>query len=119
MRAKVACGTEIILPNTYAPIPTGVRCEIPEGYVGLLLARSSLGKRGLVLANGVGVIDSGFTGEITVPLFNVGKHDAILLDGERIAQLVIVPCMLPTFEQVESLGETERGDGGFGSTGAM
>lgn len=101
----------------FAVVPTGVRVSIPEGYFGLLAARSSLFGRGLLMANGVGIIDSGFTGEIKVPLFNVGNLPNIVMAGERIAQLVIVPCMLPKFEQVESLGDTERGEGGFGSTG--
>ncbi len=105
-----------IIPNWMRAIPTGVRCAIPEGYVGLLFARSSMAKRGLMMANGVGVIDPGYTGEITVPLFNATQWPNRVLDGERIAQLVVVPCMLPTFERVESLGDTERGEGGFGST---
>ena len=101
-----------------AMVRTGVRVQIPEGYVGLVFARSSLCKKGLLLANGVGVIDAGYTGEIKVPLRAMpGRQSFEIEDGERIAQLVIVPCMLPTFEQVESLGETERGNGGFGSTG--
>lgn len=101
----------------FAKVSTGVRVSIPEGYVGLLAARSSLCARGLLMANGVGVIDAGFTGEIKVPLYNAGNTPSNVLAGERIAQLVILPCMLPKFEQVESLGDTERSEGGFGSTG--
>lgn len=119
LRANLNGQLRPILPGTTHMIPTGVRCEIPEGYVGLVFARSSVAELGLMLANGVGVIDSGYTGEIMVPLVNVGRIESYVLRGERIAQLVIVPCMLPKFEQVESLGDTERGDGGFGSTGAM
>ena len=101
-----------------AMVRTGVRAQIPEGYVGLLFARSSLCKKGLLMANGVGVVDAGYTGEIMVPLRSMaGRPLGEIKDGERIAQLVIVPCMLPKFEQVESLGDTERGEGGFGSTG--
>lgn len=119
LRANLNGQRRLMLPNTVQMIPTGVRCEIPEGYVGLVFARSSMADRGLVMASGVGVIDSGYTGEIMVPLLNVGRMESDVLRGERIAQLVIVPCMLPKFEQVESLGDTERGEGGFGSTGAM
>lgn len=101
----------------FVTVPTGVRANIPEGYFGLLAARSSICKRGLLMANGVGVIDSGFTGEIKVPLFNAGNLPSIVMAGERIAQLVILPCELPAFRRVDELEETERGDGGFGSTG--
>ena len=100
----------------FVKVPTGVRVSIPEGCFGLLAARSSLCNRGLLMANGVGIIDSGFTGEIKVPLYNAGNTPTNVVAGERIAQLVIVPCELPKFKQVESLGDTERGEGGFGST---
>lgn len=101
----------------FAEVSTGVRVSIPEGCFGLLAARSWLCHRGLLMANGVGIIDSGFTGEIKVPLFNAGNTPSSVLAGERIAQLVIVPCELPTFRLVAKLEETERGEGGFGSTG--
>ena len=101
----------------FATVATGVRVSIPEGYFGLLAARSSLCYRGLLMANGVGIIDAGFTGEIKVPLFNAGCTPSSVLAGERIAQLVVIPCELPTFNLVDELEETERGEGGFGSTG--
>lgn len=101
----------------FAKVSTGVRVSIPKGCVGLLAARSSLCKRGLLMANGVGIIDAGFTGEIKVPLFNAGNTPSNVLAGERIAQLVILPCELPAFRLVDKLEETERGEGGFGSTG--
>lgn len=101
----------------FATVPTGVRVSIPEGCFGLLAARSSLCKRGLLMANGVGIIDAGFTGEIKVPLFNAGNTPSNVLAGERIAQLVVIPCELPTFKLVDELEDTERGDDGFGSTG--
>lgn len=101
----------------FVTVPTGVRASIPEGCFGLLAARSSLCKRGLLMANGVGIIDAGFTGEIKVPLFNAGNTPSNVLAGERIAQLVILPCELPAFRRVDELGDTERGEGGFGSTG--
>ena len=106
-----------IMPGEIKAVPTGVRVAIPEGYVGLLFARSSLCNFGVMLANGVGVIDSGYTGEIQVPLANVGSRTQRVAAGERIAQLIIVPCELPTFRRVEALEKTERGEGGFGSTG--
>lgn len=100
-----------------AIISTGVFIEIPEGYVGLLFARSSLGfKYSCTLANSVGVIDSDYRGEIKAKIVNHGKEAHTFTPGERFAQLVIVP--VPQIELVESeLSETERGEGGFGSTG--
>lgn len=100
-----------------AKVSTGVRVSIPEGHFGLLAARSSLCGRGLMMLNGVGIIDSGYTGEIRVPLANIGNRAQRIAAGERIAQLVVIPCELPTFRRVEALEETERGEGGFGSTG--
>lgn len=108
-----------IWPDRMVMVPTGMRVSIPEGYVGLLVARSGLCRKGLIMANGVGIIDSGYTGEIYVPLYNTCSIDRTVFQGERIAQLVILPCELPTFCRVDELGDTERGEGGFGSTGAM
>lgn len=108
---------EKFMPGEIKTVPTGVRVAIPKGYVGLLFARSSLCNLGAMLANGVGVIDSGYTGEIKVPLFNASPRVFELPASERIAQLIIVPCELPTFRRVEALEKTERGEGGFGSTG--
>ncbi|WP_294378437.1 dUTP diphosphatase [uncultured Slackia sp.] len=112
-----ACEYCSIGSRQFAMVPTGVRVSIPEGYFGLLAARSSLCMRGLLMANGVGIIDAGFTGEIKVPLFNAGCTPSSVLAGERIAQLVVIPCELPTFRMVDGLEDTERGEGGFGSTG--
>lgn len=100
-----------------AKVSTGVRVSIPEGCFGLLAARSSLCGRGLMMLNGVGIIDSGYTGEVQVPLANIGNRTQRVAAGERVAQLVIVPCELPTFRRVDKLEDTERGEGGFGSTG--
>lgn len=108
---------EIFMPGEIKTVPTGVRVSIPEGCFGLLAARSSLCKRGLLMANGVGIVDAGFTGEIKVPLFNAGNTPSNVLAGERIVQLVVIPCELPTFKLVDELEDTERGEGGFGSTG--
>ena len=107
-----------IEPGESKMIPTGIAVEIPEGYVGLLFGRSGLGcKLNLRPANCVGVIDSDYRGEIMVAMYNDSKVSRQVVDAERIAQLVIVPCLLLEMEEVEELGVTERGTGGFGSTG--
>ncbi len=99
-------------------IGTGIAMEIPRGYTGLVVARSSMGaKRDLAPANKVGVIDSDYRGEIRVVLHNHGQRVQQVAPGERIAQLLIVPVYTPGFSQVEELNETSRGAGGFGSTG--
>ena len=99
-------------------IPSGVSIAIPEGSVGLVFARSSLGtKRGLAPANKVGVIDSDYRGEIFVSLHNHSKVAATIAPNERIAQLAIVPVIQAAFSETDELPETVRGVGGFGSTG--
>ena len=99
-------------------IHTGLAIEIPEGYCGLIFARSGLAtKRGLAPANKVGVIDSDYRGEIMVSLYNHSAEAQIIADGERIAQLVITPFLKVEFSEVAELSDTERGAGGFGSTG--
>ena len=99
-------------------IPTGIAMEVPKGCAGLVYARSSLGaKRGLAPANKVGVIDSDYRGEISVVLHNHGKVEQTVAPGERIAQLVITPVLTPAYEEVDELTDTDRGTGGFGSTG--
>ncbi len=108
----------VILPGQTAPIPTGVALEVPKGCAGLVFARSSMGaKRDLAPANKVGVIDSDYRGEILVVLHNHGSQVRQVMPGERIAQLLIVPVLTPGFTQVEELSDTQRGTGGFGSTG--
>jgi dUTP pyrophosphatase len=129
------CATEdvTLLPGEYRMIGSGVSVAIPEGFVGLVVPRSGLGCKGLVMKNGVGVIDSGYRGEIGLSLFNNNPthvyrkfmHDYRQNDegiirvrkGDRVAQLLIVPVAQATFVQVDTLDETERGQGGFGSTG--
>jgi len=107
-----------LAPGDTAWIPTGVAMELPEGYAGLVYARSSLGtKRGLAPANKVGVIDSDYRGEIRVVLFNHSKQEQKIEPGERVAQLLITPVITPGFQVVDELVETERSDKGFGSTG--
>lgn len=100
-------------------VPTGIAIALPSAaYVALVFARSGLGiKKGIALSNGVGVIDSDYRGEIRVGLQNSGTEDYIVRPGDRIAQLAVVPVLQVELEQADSLDETERGTGGFGSTG--
>ena len=100
-------------------IPTGIAIALPDNNsVCYIYARSGLSiKNGIMLANSVGVIDSDYRGEIKVGLINLGKEDYILKKGDRIAQMVFAPILRAELEVVENLSETERGEGGFGSTG--
>ena len=99
-------------------IPTGLAMEIPSGCAGLIYARSSMGaKRGLAPANKVGVIDSDYRGQVMVALHNHGQQDQLVQPGERVAQLLITPVFTPGFCEVDDLTDTDRGAGGFGSTG--
>ncbi len=109
-----------IQPGGTAMLPTGLAFEIPEGYVGLIFARSSLGtKRGLAPANKVGVIDSDYRGEVKVCLHNHSSQPQVIEPDERVAQMVIVPFLPAQYEEAEELSDTVRGEGGFGSTGRM
>lgn len=115
-----ACMDEAVTigPGETYFVKTGIAMEIPEGYAGLVYARSGLAcKKGLAPANKVGVIDSDYRGEIMVALHNHSNVPVSVESGERIAQLVITPYITAVFNQVEELENTERGDGGFGSTG--
>lgn len=109
----------IIAPRQLVKIPTGIAIALPgPEYVALVYARSGLGIRhGVSLSNGVGVIDSDYRGELVVPLRNFGDKPYTVHPGERIAQLVIVPVALPRLEEAKELSSTQRGTGGFGSTG--
>lgn len=111
-------GAVVIAPGETAFIPTGLAMEIPKGYAGLAYARSGLAcKKDLAPANKVGVIDSDYRGEFMIALHNHGSETRIIEHGERIAQLVITPVLTPGFTEVSELSDTERGAGGFGSTG--
>ncbi len=115
-----ACMEEAVTiePGETFLVPTGVAMEIPEGYVGLIYARSGLAtKAGLAPANKVGVIDSDYRGEIMVALHNHSTKPAAVSSEERVAQIVIAPYVAAAFEEVDELGSTDRGAGGFGSTG--
>lgn len=107
-----------IEPGETVFVHTGLAMQIPDGLVGLIYARSGLAcKRGLAPANCVGVIDSDYRGEIMVALHNYSNVAAEIEPGERVAQLVIAPYIAAEFEEAENLDDTERGEGGFGSTG--
>jgi len=107
-----------ILPGEAALIHTGLSMAIPEGFAGLVFARSGLAvKQGLAPSNKVGVIDSDYRGEVMVSLFNHTKEPRIVEPFERIAQIVIMPYLKADWQITDELPETERGSGGFGSTG--
>jgi len=133
-----------LAPGETVTVGTGVAVEIPDGYVGLVFPRSGLGARGINLSNCVGVIDSGYRGEIKVPLHNNHHVDNVLVNmgedvfgaefplrvklkgesmtverGERVAQLVVVPVVQVECMQVDELSDSERGSGGFGSSGRV
>ena len=107
-----------IQPGSSEWVVTGVRVEIPHGHVGLQFPRSGLGcKHGICLANGTGVIDSGYRGEVRAKLLNLGTEPFTVNPGDRISQLVIVPYTKARFWTVNELGESDRGTDGYGSTG--
>lgn len=130
-----------LMPGEWKMVGSGVSVAIPKGFVGIVVPRSGLGCKGLVLKNGTGVIDANYRGEIKLPLFNsnptrvwrdsagpvpnVKIHELVLntkgtvriRKGDRVAQLLIMPVAKAQLVQVESLGMTERQDGGFGSSG--
>lgn len=109
----------IIASGETAFIKTGIALEVPEGYAGLVYARSGLScKHGLAPANKVGVIDADYRGEIMVALHNHSNETKFVENGDRIAQLVITPFLTANFIETDELNETVRGDGGFGSTGS-
>ena len=106
----------LIWPGMSVVFDTGVHIQIPEGYVGDVDAKSSLMEKNLLTA---GTIDCGYTGSIKVKLFNLGGGMVEILEGQKIAQLVIKSIITPDLEAVDELEDTERGEGGFGSTGAF
>lgn len=117
-----ACeGKDVVVePHQTVFVHTGIAIEIPDGLVGLVYARSGLAsKRSLAPANKVGVIDCDYRGEIIVSLHNHSNEAQTVADKERIAQLVIAPCYVADFEEVDDLSDSVRGQGGFGSTGKM
>mgnify|MGYP002530464615 CR=1 FL=1 len=111
----------VLQPGQRALLPTGLAIQLPgPQYVALVFARSSLGaKKGVALSNGVGVIDSDYRGEIQVGLANLSTESYTIQPGERVAQLMVVPVAQAAFEQAAELDDTQRGTGGFGSTGRV
>ena len=103
--AKAGCRT----------VDTGVHVEIPAGYVGMIKSKSGLNVKHGILSEGV--IDAGYTGSICVKLYNLGNEKVLIEKGQKISQLVILPIITPELELVDRLEDTERGNGGFGSTG--
>ena len=111
-------GELTIEPNQTVLVKTGIAIEVPVGYGAFIYARSGLAsKRGLAPANKVGVVDCDYRGEVMVALHNHSTSAKSILPGERIAQMVIAPYITAEFTEVESLSDTDRGEGGFGSTG--
>lgn len=112
--------SEICVPDGLATYGTGIAVEIPEGYVGLVFPRSSICNKHLQLSNSVGVIDSGYRGEVMAKfnLINDGSDTyEVYKIGERIAQLIVMPYPEVTFEEVDELSDSDRGTGGYGSSG--
>jgi dUTP pyrophosphatase len=104
-----------VVNDKYIEYGTGLAFEIPKGYVGLIFPRSSLSKKDLILANHVGVLDSGYRGELKFRFKKIGEE--VYEVGDKIGQLIIVPYPKVEFEEVSELSETIRGNGGFGSSG--
>jgi dUTP pyrophosphatase len=109
----------LVKPGQRVGVPTGIAIELPGPEVAaLVFARSGLAsKKGLALSNGVGVIDSDYRGEIVVLMVNLGQEEVTVRNGDRIAQMLLIPVCQASFIEAEELGITERGEGGFGSTG--
>src|SRR5947209_2816711 len=114
-----ACETLTLEPGERASVRTGIAVEIPDGQAGLVLPRSGLAARhGIALVNAPGLIDAGYRGEVRVLLLNTDRRDAFAItQGERIAQLVLVRLELPEIAEVQELALSDRGSGGFGSSG--
>ena len=113
--------TPVILdlyPGEERSVHTGIRVAIPKFHFGLLVPRSGLGRRGLMLTNTVGIIDSDYRGEIIVSVRNMSNVPLIIAEGDRFCQIIICPYLHVEPEVVDDLDDTDRGDGGFGSTGS-
>lgn len=116
----VAITAHTLAPLQRAAIPTGLAAEIPLGYEMQVRPKSSLAlHHGITLLNTPGTVDAGYRGEIKVILINLGPVAFDIIPGQRIAQIIIAPVIQAEFVETESLNESQRGDGGFGSTGKM
>ena len=112
------CGEIVLEAGARALVPTGLRLEIPQGYEVQLRPRSGLAlKHGITLPNSPGTIDADYRGPLGVIVMNAGQERFVVKHGERIAQMIVAPVVQARFELVENLSDTERGVGGFGSTG--
>ncbi len=117
VRAWLPQGEMRLPADGRALVPTGMKIAVPEGWAALVLARSGLAaKSGITLSNGVGLIDSDYRGELKVAMVNLSQEDFVIRHGDRVAQLMLVPAARYAVEWVETLDETARGEGGFGST---
>ena len=116
---RAAVGEELVIaPGERALVPTGLVLEIPAGFEGQVRPRSGLAFRhGLLVPNAPGTIDSDYRGELQVILFNLGREPFVVRRGDRVAQLVIAPVSRVTWQEAQTLEDSERGAGGFGSTG--
>jgi dUTP pyrophosphatase len=119
LRAAVSGDEALVLsPGTRAAVPTGLAFALPEGFEAQVRPRSGLAlKAGVTVANAPGTIDADYRGELKVLLINLGAEDFVIRRGDRIAQLVIAPVVQASWCEVENLDATDRGTGGFGSTG--
>lgn len=122
--SKDAAGLDLYCPfhikvpaDSQKKIPLGIAVEIPKGHMGLLVPRSSMSKTPLRCANSVGIIDADYRGELSIAYENISCSDYTIFRGDRIAQLIIIPIAIVDVEEAQTLSETERGDGGYGSTG--
>lgn len=122
--SKDAAGLDLYCPfhikvpaDSQKKIPLGIAVEIPKGHMGLLVPRSSMSKTPLRCANSVGIIDADYRGEISIAYENISCSDYMIFRGDRIAQLIIIPIAVVDVEEAQTLSETERGAGGYGSTG--
>ena len=122
--SKDAAGVDLYCPfhikvpaDSQKKIPLGIAVEIPKGHMGLLVPRSSMSKTPLRCANSVGIIYADYRGEISIVYENISCSDYMIFRGDRIAQLIIVPIAVVDVEEAQTLSETERGVGGYGSTG--
>lgn len=122
--SKDAAGLDLYCPfhikvpaDSQKKIPLGIAVEIPKGHMGLLVPRSSMSKTPLRCANSVGIIDADYRGELSIAYENISCSDYTIFRGDRIAQLIIIPIAVVDVEEAQTLSETERGDGGYGSTG--
>lgn len=108
----------VVPPMTRALVPTGFAIALPAGWEAQVRPRSGLAyKRGLTVLNAPGTIDADYRGEVQVLVVNLGKESVTIRRGERVAQLVVQPCVQARFAETDALPETQRGEGGFGSTG--